>query len=98
MGSIMEKNMKLVRLTSGEEIIGKVEDLSNVIKIKDGFNMVATEPGKIGFIPFMAYAKDEEFVIDKSHVMMMCEPVDELVDQIRTMTSGIVVPDKKVIG
>ena len=31
--------MKLVRLTSGEEIIGKVEDLSNVIKISDAFKV-----------------------------------------------------------
>lgn len=98
MGSNMEKNMKLVRLTSGEEIIGKVEDLSNVIKISDAFNLVAPEPGKIGFIPFMAYAKDKEFVIDKSHVMMVVDPIDELVDQVRSMTSGIVVPDTKVIG
>ena len=90
--------MKLIRLTSGEEIIGKVIDRPEEIVITDGFNMVSTEPGKIGFIPFMAYSKDKEFVVSKNHVLMICEPVDELVDQVRSMTSGIVVPDKKVIG
>ena len=59
--------------------------------------MVATEPGKIGFIPFMAYAKDEEFVISKEFVVMVCDPVDELVDQIRSMTSGIITPPKQGI-
>ena len=90
--------MKLVRLTSGEEIIGKVIERSDEIEISDAYNMVATEPGKIGFIPFMAYSKDKSFVISRTHVLMICDPVDELVDQIRSMSSGIVVPDKKVIG
>lgn len=89
--------MKLVRLTSGEEIIGKVIERSDEIEISDGYNMVSTEPGKIGFIPFMAYSKDESFIINRTHVLMVCDPVDELVDQIRSMTSGIVVPDQKVI-
>ena len=89
--------MKLVRLTSQEEIIGNVEESEYTITISNAFNMVATEPGKIGFIPFMAYAKDDKFLIEKRHVLMICDPVDELVDQVRSMTSGIVVPEKKVI-
>jgi hypothetical protein len=94
----MEKKMKLVRLSSGEEVICNVEEQENQLVITDGYNMVSTEPGKIGFIPFMAYSKDKQFFVDKSHVLMVCEPVDELVDQVRSMTSGIVIPDKKVIG
>ena len=90
--------MKLVRLSSGEEVICNVEEQENQLVITDGYNMVSTEPGKIGFIPFMAYAKNKEFVIDKSHVMMVVDPIDELVDQVRSMTSGIVMPDTKVIG
>lgn len=89
--------MKLVRLTSQEEIIGNVIERSDEIEISDAFNMVATEPGKIGFIPFMAYAKDNSHVINRRHVIMVCDPVDELVDQVRSMTSGLVIPDKKVI-
>ncbi len=89
--------MKLVRLTSQEEVIGEVTESENSITISNGFNLVSTEPGKMAFIPFMAYAKEKEFTIDKRHVLMICDPVDELAEQVRTMTSGIVVPDKKVI-
>ena len=57
--------MKLVRLTSGEEVIGKVRDSADSIYITDGFSLVVTEPGKIGFIPFMPYAKEQEMQINK---------------------------------
>lgn len=89
--------MKIVRLTTGDEIICKVEETENSVTITDAFSMVATEPGKIGFIPFMAYAKDEKFVVDKKFVVMVVDPVDEIVDQIRSMTSGIVTPQKQGI-
>lgn len=89
--------MKIVRLTTGDEVICNVEETENTIAMTDAFSMVATEPGKIGFIPFMAYAKNEEFVIDKQFVVMILDPVDEIVDQIRSMTSGIVTPPKQGI-
>ena len=89
--------MKLVRLTSGEEIIGKVIERSDEIEISDAYNMVATEPGKIGFIPFMAYSKNKEFTIDKQFVVLIVDPVDEMVDQVRTMVSGIVTPNQQGI-
>lgn len=89
--------MKIVRLTTGDEIICNAEESENSVAITDAFSMVATEPGKIGFIPFMAYAKNERFVIDKQFVVMIVDPVDEIVDQIRSMTSGIVTPPKQGI-
>ena len=95
----MEKKMKLVRLSSGEELICNVEETETTVIISNGFNMVSTEPGKIGFIPFMAYSKDKQFIIDKSHVLMICEPVDELIEQITksTSTSNILMPKEQGI-
>jgi hypothetical protein len=89
--------MKIVRLTTGDEIICNVEETENSVAITDAFSMVSTEPGKIGFIPFMAYAKNDRFVIDKKFVVMVVDPVEEIVDQIRSMTSGIVTPPKQGI-
>jgi hypothetical protein len=89
--------MKIVRLTTGDEVICNVVETENVVAITDAFSMIATEPGKIGFIPFMAYAKNEQFIIDKKFVVMIVDPVDEIVDQIRSMTSGIVTPQKQGI-
>ena len=89
--------MKIVRLTTGDEVICNVEETKNTIAMTDAFSMVATEPGKIGFIPFMAYAKNEEFIVDKQFVVMILDPVEEIEDQIRSMTSGIVTPPKQGI-
>ena len=90
--------MKLVRLTSGEEVIGKVIDRKDTIEISEAYSIVATEPGKMGFIPFMAYTKaDKGLEISKQFVMFVVDPVDELVDQVRSMNSGIVVPEQKIV-
>ena len=95
----MEKKMKLVRLSSGEEIIGKVIERNDEIEIKDGYSLIPAGEGKIGFMPFMAYTEaDKGVTIDKRFVMFVVTPVEDLVNQIRQMDSGIVVPEKKVIG
>ncbi len=49
--------MKLVRLSSGEEVIGKVVDNGSDITITDGYSLIPAGEGKIGFMPFMAYNK-----------------------------------------
>ena len=93
----MEKTKKLVRLTSGEEIVCQVKETEDAIVITDAFSLIAPEPGKIGFIPFMAYSKNKEFTINKQFVVLIVDPVDEMVDQVRTMTTGIVTPNKQGI-
>ena len=89
--------MKLVRLTSGEEIVCQVKESEDAITISDAFSLIAPEPGKIGFIPFMAYSKNKEFTISKQFVILVVDPVDEMVDQVRTMTTGIVTPNQQGI-
>ena len=90
--------MQLVRLSSGEEIIGNVETVDDSIIITDGFSLIPAGEGKIGFMPFMAYTKASEGItISNQFVLFMVEPKDELVDQIKSMQSGIVVPTKQGI-
>jgi len=91
--------MKLVRLSSGEEIIGKITETETSVKIENGYSLIPAGEGKIGFMPFMAYTKaDKGVTIDKKFIMFIVEPIEDLLNQIRQMDSGIVVPDKKVIG
>jgi len=91
--------MKLVRLSSGEEVIGKVTETENSVTIENGYTLIPAGEGKIGFMPFMAYTKaDKGVTINKKFIMFMVEPIEDMVNQIRQMDSGIVVPDSKVIG
>jgi hypothetical protein len=95
----MEKNMKLVRLSSGEEVIGKVVDNGSDITITDGYSLIPAGEGKIGFMPFMAYTKAKEGItIPKNFVVFMVDPVDELVDQVRQMDTGLVTPKNRIIS
>jgi len=90
--------MKLVRLSSGEEVIGKVKENENDIVIENGYSLIPAGEGKIGFMPFMAYTKAKDgIVIDRKFVVFIVEPVDKLVDQVRQMDSGIVTAKSGII-
>jgi len=90
--------MKLVRLSSGEEVIGKVRESENSIVIENGYSLIPAGEGKIGFMPFMAYTKAKNgILIDRKFVVFIVEPVDELVDQVRQMDSGIVTAKPGII-
>jgi len=91
--------MKLVRLSSGEEVIGKVVDNGSDVTITNGYSLIPAGEGKIGFMPFMAYTKAKQGItIPKNFVVFMVDPVDELVDQVRQMDTGLVTPKSKIIS
>lgn len=90
--------MLLVRLSSGEEIIGEVTETENLITIKDGYTLIPAGEGRIGMMPFMAYTKAKDGItIDKSFVVFTVEPADDLQEQVRSMGSSIVTPNKKIV-
>jgi hypothetical protein len=99
----MEKSMKLVRLTSGEEIVGDVvENEDGSYTISNAFNLLPGGEGKIQFIPFMAYTEAHAGVTLKAeHVLFTVAPVAQLVEQItkikRSMDSGIITPDQGIV-
>jgi hypothetical protein len=87
-----------VRLSSGEEIIGEVTETENLITIKDGYTLIPAGEGRIGMMPFMAYTKAKDGItIDKSFVVFTVEPADDLQEQVRSMSSSIVTPNKKIV-
>ena len=67
------KNIQLIRLTSGEEVIADV-DLNGIdtdtIILKDAIVLIPAGEGKIGFMPFMPYTKASDGLeIDMKFVM-----------------------------
>ena len=96
------KNIQLLRLSSGEELIADVDlngiDTDTVI-LKDAICLIPAGEGKIGFMPFMPYTKASEGLeIDMKWIMFMVDPVDQMVDQHRNATSEIELPDNKIIS
>lgn len=94
----MEKKMKLIRLSSGEEVVGTVVENEDSITITEGYSLIPAGEGKIGFMPFMAYTKaDKGVTINNRFVMFVVDPVDQLIAQVRSMNSDIITPSKKII-
>ena len=49
--------IKLVRLSSGEELIGDVKETHDGITLSDAIILIPAGEGKIGFMPFMPYTE-----------------------------------------
>ena len=95
----MKDNIKLVRLTSGEELIANVDESdSNKPILKDAIIMIPAGEGKIGFMPWVPYTKaNDGLPIRHEDIMFMVDPLDELKNQFVQARSGIVTPPKGVI-
>jgi hypothetical protein len=72
--------IQLVRLTSGEEIVGEVQQFNDYLVITKGASLMPTGDGKLGFMPFMQYAKGEEVKIKNEHHMFTLDCEDAMIE------------------
>ena len=91
--------VKIVRLSTGEELLTTVEKTHLGLKLTDCAILIPTEQNSLGLAPFMAYSKAAEdgIVVPESYVMFMVEPVAELKAQYDKMFSKIITPPKQKI-
>lgn len=86
-------SVKLIRLTTGEEILAKCETTAVGFVLKDPAIIVPVGQGKLGFAKWLPYAQTEKGVeIPSNFVMFHLDPDIELVNQYTSMVSGLVVP------
>jgi hypothetical protein len=82
------KNIKLVRLTSGEEIlVNVIHDMPMSITVTDPVLLIP-DAGKIGFMPYMSYCEIDDMVIKKEYIMFNLEPTKDLAKQYTDMVQG----------
>lgn len=94
------ENIKIVRISTGEELIADVKEADSKIILTDVAILIPTQQNSLGLAPFMAYSDASKgFNIDTSMVMFMVDPVQDLKNQYQEMFSKIVTPsnDKKII-
>jgi hypothetical protein len=93
----MNKKIRLIRLTSGEEILVTILKENEVRKfIKDPVLLIPNE-GQIGFMPYMSYCEIDELMIKEEHIMFNVQPTDKLIDNYNKMTAKVVTPLKPKI-
>jgi len=86
-------SVKLIRLTTGEEILAKAESTPTGWILKDPAIIVPVGQGKLGFAKWLPYAQTEKGIeIPSNFVMFHLDPDIDLVNQYTSMVSGLVVP------
>jgi hypothetical protein len=100
--------LQIVKLSSGEEILGKVSDMDiegrQLIQVEKPAVVIIqphpTEEGKfnVALAPYAPYAEKALVSIMPNHVIAIMSPVANLIDEYnRVYGSGVIVPKEKKI-
>ena len=95
-------NIKMVRLTSGEEIICKYNKGEESHILKDSAILFSVGQGKLAFAKWMPYLSEEThktgISIPDKFVMFVVDIDSEMSGQYQGMISGLVVPSNGPVG
>ena len=84
-------NIKVVRIISGEELIGDWND--EKYTITNPVIMVPVAKDKLGFSPWIPYVDEEEFQLKEQHIVTILTPDNKLQNEYnRVYGSGLIVP------
>ena len=96
-------NIRIMKLITGEELLGDVTDQGLTYSIKNAV-IVALVPSRanpqqpsIGLAPWMPYAENDPVIIAKQHVVYDAKPVKEMVNNYNSIFGGIITPPKTLL-
>jgi len=93
----MAEKIQIVRLTTGEELLTKVERSEDTVTLKDIAILIPAGEGKLAFAPWLPYSDvDSGVEINMKDIMFICNPQSELEQQYLSAITGILVPDSSV--
>lgn len=92
--------IKIVRISSGDMIIGDCEAISasSSVRIKNPLFIVPTEQGFVSVDMINFFSDDKEITIVDSHILYQLNPAEEITDKYKQKLSGIALPSKSIIG
>ena len=94
------KDVKLIRLISGEEIIAEVLDWKNGVMTIQNALVVIPQQGQVGFAPWATVINPDmpEIGLDMKHIIYSVEVAEPVVKQYNEIFgSNIVLPEKQLI-
>mgnify|MGYP003662144696 CR=1 FL=1 len=88
-------DIKIVRLTTGEELVAKVTESEDSVLIKNPAILIPAGKDQLAFGQWLPYGEiSDGITISKQYVIFIVKPMKELANQYSTsFGSGIVVPD-----
>ena len=93
-------DIKIVRLTTGEELICKAKENDDSYTIKNPAILIPAGKDQLAFGQWLPYGDiTDGITIDKKYIIFVIDPITELSNQYSTsFGSGIVVPNKGQIS
>ena len=89
-------NIKIVRIISGEELIGDWNEETKTIT--SPVVMVPLGKDQLGFQPWIPYSEDEEITFKEQHIVVVLTPDTKLQNEYnRVYGSGLLVPEENII-
>ena len=95
-------DVKVIRMTTGEDVIAKVGENDGGISLNKPFVIIPQQlgPGKpvqLMMSLYNAFGKSDTITIDQEKVVFMTEPKDEIKNSYEQNTSKILTPNKGLI-
>ena len=85
-------NVKIVKLTSGEELFGEFDEENSVIK--NPVVMIPVSKEQIAFQPWLPYSEDKDYTLKTEHILIVATAANTITNEYsRIYGSGIVVPN-----
>ena len=97
-GVSIQMNVKLIRMSSGEDVIAEVVNHDdNSLTLKNGIVGVPTQQGTLSFVAWSPMISKEvkDITVDTKFVIYVAEAAEEIVSQYEQMYSPISTPEKK---
>lgn len=101
----MAKNIKMLKLLSGEEIMGEVLNtkpdsvqLRNVVRVMVVPSRADPNTPTVAFAPWVEFSDNKDVVVNSDHVTCVYSPVKEFVNQYNAMFGGIIAPKTDLVG
>jgi hypothetical protein len=83
--------VKIVKLTSGEELFGDFDEQKSIIK--NPVVMIPVNKEQIAFQPWLPYSEDKDYKLKPDHVLIIATAAEAISTEYnRIYGSGIVVP------
>ena len=85
-------NIKVIRIVSGEELIGDWNEEKSTLT--NPVIMVPVAKDQLGFSPWIQYVEEEEVLLKEQHIVTILTPDNKLQNEYnRIYGSGLIVPD-----
>ena len=89
-------NVKIIRLVSGEELIGDWNKETNTVT--NPVIMIPVAKDQLGFQPWIPYSEEEAMTFKEQHIVVVVTPDTKLQNEYsRVYGSGLLVPEENII-